>query len=176
MPAQKLEDLIVQQIAAIGKDRKLQAETLRQVRRLAREQTAALTAEEKQLRAQLDMAKAETSGLLNALAGGEVSGAAISDRLGELEQTTATVERRLAEVEQEKAAADQTNLDPDDLAGALSLFDPVWEVLFPAERERIIHLLIDQIEFNGQTNALAITFHPTGIKALAGEMAQEVAT
>jgi len=53
-------------------------------------------------------------------------------------------------------------------------FMPVWNELFPPERERIIRLLIEGIVFNAQTGEVAITFRPSGIQALAKE-AEEAA-
>lgn len=171
--AHKLEQLIVQQIRVIGQDKKLQAETMKQVRRASRERRASLGAEEKSLRSNREKVQAEITGLLKALASGQTNGPAISGRLSDLEEQAAKLGQRLAEVERERQAADQTNIDPNDLASALSLFDPIWEVLFPAEQARIIELLIQQIEYNGKSGKLAVTFHPTGIKALAGEVNQE---
>lgn len=171
--AHKLEHLIVQQIRVIGQDKKLQAETMKQVRRAARERRASLTAEEKTLRSRREKVQAETNGLLKALADGTTNGPAISGRLSDLEEQAAKLDQRLTEVERERQAANQSNLDPNDLATALSLFDPVWDVLFPTEQARIIELLIREIEYNGKTGKLAITFHQTGIKALAGEVNQE---
>jgi site-specific DNA recombinase len=174
MSAHKLEHLIVEQIRVIGQDKKLQAETMKQVRRATRERRASLGAEEKTLRSSREKVQAETNGLLKALADGTTNGPAISGRLSDLEEQAAKLNQRLAEIERERQAADESTLDPNDLASALSLFDPVWNVLFPSEQARIIELLIRQIEYNGKTDKLAITFHQTGIKALAGEVNQEV--
>ncbi len=171
LSAHALEQAIVDQIRVIGQDPKLQAATLKEVHRAAREQRAALDAEEKSLRGKLDAAESEKTGLLRALAGGEASGAAISDRLGDLEDRTATLAVRLAEIDRERAGVDRATVDPAEWTTALNLFDPVWDVLFPAEQARIIELLIDRIEYDGATDRLAVTFHPTGIKALAEEVA-----
>jgi len=62
-------------------------------------------------------------------------------------------------------------VDPEELTTVLGLFDPVWDVLHAPERARIIELLIDRIEYDGAADRLAVTFHPTGIKALAKEVA-----
>ena len=35
----------------------------------------------------------------------------------------------------------------------------------------MLNLLIERIEFDGQTGDASITFHPTGIKTLADELA-----
>jgi len=171
--AHKLEQLIIDQIRVIGKDKKLQAETTKQVRRATRERRASLGAEEKSLRSSREKVQTETTGLLKALAGGQATGPSISNRLSDLEEQAAKLDQRLADVERERQVADQSNLDPNDLASALSLFDPIWDVLFPAEQARIIELLIRQIEYNGKSGKLAVTFHPTGIKALAGEVNRE---
>ena len=171
--AHHLEHLVFQQIKVIGQDPALQAETLRQVGKVAREQNAMLAAESRRLRAAKEKVDAETTGLLKALAGGEVSGTAISGRLVELETQTTTLATRLAEIEREREAADSATLDTSDLATTLGLFDPIWDVLFPAEQARIVELLIRQIDYNGKSGKLAITFHPTGVKALAREITQE---
>ncbi len=73
-------------------------------------------------------------------------------------------------IERERLAAEQATLDPNDLASALGLFDPIWDVLFPAEQARIIEHLIRQIVYNGKRGDLDITFHPVGIKSLAEEV------
>ena len=62
-------------------------------------------------------------------------------------------------------------IDPDDLAKALADFDGIWEVLLPQERRRVIQLLIQQVDYDGGTQALGITFQPTGIRSLVGETA-----
>jgi len=171
LPAHQLEQAIVDQIRVIGRDPKLQAATLKEVRRAVRETRAALDAEERSLSGKLDKAETEKAGLLRALAGGEASGAAISGRLADLEDRTATLTVRLAEINRERAAVERAVVDPDDLTTALGLFDPVWEVLHAPERARIIELLIDRIVYDGASDRLAVTFHPIGIKALAEEVA-----
>ncbi|MBU8913314.1 MAG: recombinase family protein [Spirochaetales bacterium] len=172
IPANDLEHLIVQQIRVIGSDPKLQAATIKQVRKTAREQKTALDSESKRLRSSREKIGKETAGLLQALAGGEATGASISGRLAQLEEQATKLDTRLAEIERERRVAEQSTLDLNDLTSALSLFDPIWDVLFPAEQTRIIELLIRQIEYNGKSGKLAITFHPTGIKSLANEMVQ----
>ncbi|MBE0566067.1 MAG: recombinase family protein [Krumholzibacteria bacterium] len=163
LPAQKLEQLVVDQIRGIGTDPKLQAETLRQVRRTAKEQATALAAEEKSLRKKLDAAKAEEAGLVKALGRGEVAAGAVSLRLAQLEDEASRLATRLAEIAQERAAAADAALCQEDLTAALGLFDPVWDALYPAERARIIELLVERVEVDGEAGTLGVTFHPTGI-------------
>ena len=65
-------------------------------------------------------------------------------------------------------AHDQT-IDTKDLTTAIAHFDPIWDVLLHRERVRIVRLLIQQVDFDGQTGTMGITFQPSGIKALMAE-------
>ena len=59
-------------------------------------------------------------------------------------------------------------LNPDELAGAVEAFDPVWDSLPPTYKARLVHLLVERIEYDGQNESIAITFHQAGIKTFAG--------
>lgn len=48
-------------------------------------------------------------------------------------------------------------------------FDPVWDVLFPREKRRILRLLIERVEWDRQAGAIDIVFKPAGTKMLAAE-------
>ena len=66
-----------------------------------------------------------------------------------------------------------STIDARDLAEAISLFDPIWEVLYPAEQSRIIELLIKRVDHDGATGTLGIEFHPVGVKLLAAELGHD---
>lgn len=53
----------------------------------------------------------------------------------------------------------------------MAVFDPVWDSLTPREQARVIHLLVERVDYDGATGKIAITFHPSGIKMLADELA-----
>lgn len=172
IPAQKLEELIVDQIKAIGQDRELQHQVVKEAQEIQAKQIAALEADQRRHEKKLTRVRAETTGLLQALAKGDVQGHAISDRLVELEARSGKLGQKVSQVAAEIETLTQSSINPQHLTEALSLFDPIWDVLYPVEQARIIELLIRQIELDGSTYKLAITFRPTGIKSLAGEMAQ----
>jgi site-specific DNA recombinase len=75
--------------------------------------------------------------------------------------------------EQIKGITDQL-IPEDEATKALSAFDPVWETLTPNEQARVIELLVEKVEYDGRDGNVAVTVHPTGIKALADEWAQRV--
>jgi hypothetical protein len=55
------------------------------------------------------------------------------------------------------------------VAAALRAIDPLWEELFPAEKERIVHLLVESAVV--RPDSLTIRLRPTGLMNLAAELA-----
>ena len=60
-------------------------------------------------------------------------------------------------------------VDADEVAEACSRFDPLWETLTAREQARILHLLVERVDYDGASGTVSITFRPTGIKTLADE-------
>ncbi len=46
----------------------------------------------------------------------------------------------------------------------------MWGALFPREQARILRLLVERVGYDGGAGTLAITFRPSGIKALAQDV------
>ena len=81
--------------------------------------------------------------------------------------------RRQAEMRQQILAMEGNDIDENDLRNALSLFDPVWEQLFPKEQARILNQLIQRIDYDGGEGTLEITFRDAGIKILREELEED---
>lgn len=166
--AQRLEDIVVGQIRTIGQDRDLQRETVRQVAELRAAKRPALMSEQKRLRTRLEKVRGQLRQLVDALATGD-HGATVAARIASLEEHAGKVERRLVEIAQELAALDAGTVDEADLAKALAMFTPIWDMLYPVEQARVIQLLVERIEHDPAAGKLAVTFAPAGVRALAGE-------
>ena len=69
-----------------------------------------------------------------------------------------------------KAAEMGELVDEKEVARALALFDPVWETLSPREQVRVIRLLVQRVDYDGEMGTVSVTFHPAGIKTLADEL------
>ena len=65
-------------------------------------------------------------------------------------------------------------VDEREVEAALSVFDPVWDTLSPREQARIIHLLVERVDYDGKHGTVSVTFRPNGIKTLAQQI-EEVA-
>ena len=59
------------------------------------------------------------------------------------------------------------------LASNRSLESRLQPALTLSEQSRLLHLLIERVDFDGRTDDISITFHPTGIKTLADELAEK---
>jgi site-specific DNA recombinase len=101
---------------------------------------------------------------------GQTPTAILLDQLYTIEAQIAETNRQLSEAQHEIAALSSRSITVDDFRSALELFDPVWEVLYPTERVRILRLLIEKVDLDSDNGRVGITFHPAGIAMLKDEM------
>jgi len=90
-------------------------------------------------------------------------------KLAEARERLTTLERRQREVGERQAALDNQDVDPADVGRALAQFMDIWEVLLTPERERVVRLLIDRVDYTGASGELKIMFPATGAKVLASD-------
>jgi site-specific DNA recombinase len=67
-------------------------------------------------------------------------------------------------------ALHQERLDEAAATEALSGLVPAWEAMTPDEQARVVHLLVSRVDYDGQHGKASITFHPLGLKTLAGDL------
>ncbi len=77
--------------------------------------------------------------------------------------------------EKEEGRRNEAEFDrsEDEARAALASFDSVWPTLPPQEQMRILDLVVQRVDYDGGKETVAITFHPTGFEALAGELAAQ---
>lgn len=161
IPAQEIEDFVVDRIACIGRDEGL-VERIEQKARLQREERlSALEAEkaqiEKSLRHQAKLV-AGIVGLPNA-----------AKRLADLEDQIRAGEARMAEMAGEVAGLGDFDVTRQEITGVLADFRTLFDSLTPAYRARALSLLVEQVTYNREKGTVSISFHPSGIKTLAEE-------
>ncbi|GAA4440288.1 recombinase family protein [Bremerella cremea] len=164
IPAGEIERFIVDEIKAIGRDPQVIEATLKEARIQAENQSQRLTVERNDLRGELREAHAELSRVAATVGPGDARLANAHDRIGD-------AERRLTEVENQLAMHACDLIDEAEVTSALADFDAVWQCLEPHEQIRIVELLIERIEYDGEAGDVSITFRPSGIRTLASELA-----
>ena len=169
VPAGEIERFVVEQIRCIGRDPALVQETFAQASTQASSRLAELEAERRRLERDVARWTNEMPLLLEEVGRGG-SGSATA-RLADLQERLRTAERRAAEIQEEVLALGREQVSEDEVAAALAGFDPLWSALSPREQARVIHLLVERVDYDGAAQTVSVTFHPSGIQALADEVA-----
>jgi len=169
VPAGEIERFVVEQIKGIGKDPTVLAATLRQARGQGQSSLAELEAEERRLQRELARHNADLRKLASGVKNGEKAG-----ELANLQDRIRAAEQRTTEVREQIVALSGEMVDEREVEAALSVFDPVWDTLSPREQARIIHLLVERVDYDGKHGTVSVTFRPNGIKTLAQQI-EEVA-
>ncbi len=175
MAVGELEGFVVDRIHETGRDPRLVRETISAARKELLDRRPKLDRELKDLAKTERKLATERRNLLDAVAGNGSRSPGVFEKLGEVEAEFDTVTRQLEQLRAELAALNQQAIDEKDLRAALASFEPVWQELFPAERARILQLLIEQVSYNAEAGEVAITFRPGGVRALAREDGRETA-
>jgi site-specific DNA recombinase len=166
IPAPEIERFVVDQVRSIGRDSTLLAETLKEARTAGRARIKELEAEERGLKRDFKRHSRE----LRELAGRLATNGTATDRMADLQDRIRAAEQRATQVREELIALGRQVVDEREVAKALTLFDPVWETLAPREQARIVRLLVQRVEYDGEKSTVSVTFHPAGIKTLADEL------
>jgi site-specific DNA recombinase len=161
IPAAEIEAFVLQRIASIGNDPALAEEVARKARTQFEEQTVALQAERETLKHSLrDQAR---------VVAGTVGEPDASRRLADLQDQLRAGENRLMAIATELAALGDGRIDEADVAAALGQFNETVDALTPAERARLVELLVERVIYDRAKGTVAITFRPTGIKSISEE-------
>jgi site-specific DNA recombinase len=169
IPAQPIEQLVVEQIQRLGREPLVLEAMLTQVRQEDEARVAEWESERVGLERDLLRGQGEVRKLLAEVSAGASGGAAVT-RLAQLQARLAQVEQRLARRRGQMEALQQERLDQAAVNEALSGLLPAWETMTPDEQARVVRLLVARVDYDGKRGEASITFQPLGLKTLANEM------
>jgi site-specific DNA recombinase len=162
--AGEIEQAIYDRIRMIGRDPVLVQETIAAARKQLTDEIEQLEADVNVAERRLARLRDERQTLLETIGRGGTVAARAAERLdqvaGEISGKTSSVSALRRQV----ADLSAQEIDEEDLTTVLGKLDPIWDVLLPRERTRIIRLLIKLVDFDGEK--IGMTFHPSGIKTL----------
>ena len=164
LPAAEIERMVVEQLRALVADPAFIENVLSEARSQVEAEAKALKAERSQAECDLARYHKEVASLA-----GEAAARGTSARLADLVTRIAEGERTLAELRERGDAAAARVVNEDALAEAVRAFDPVWEAMTPKEQTRVVRLLVQRVEYDGNTGMVSIILHPEGIRTLAKE-------
>ena len=159
LPAQEIEDFVVEQIRQLANNPEMVERVFAEAEKQRKANIPRLKAEHKRLHRERQHKQERIKELVGAVGKSSESISSLTESLHELESAVVRIDRRLAEIQTELDAINHTTIDRDDLAAALSAFGPVWEELYPAEKTRIVNLLIERVSYNALTDKINILFN-----------------
>jgi len=170
VPAIRIEEFVINQIRAIGKDTDVRRGTLGQALAQVATEKRVLAREAKRLTKETTRVRSEVGKLVDAAAkssGG--ANQALLDRLAKDQERLNALERRSSEIGEQQANLEAIRIDEQELGRVLERFDPIWDVLLTPEKERILRLLIETIDYDGATGMLSFVFRLPGVASLIAE-------
>jgi site-specific DNA recombinase len=163
VPAHEMDGFVVSQLRALGSDPDLQRATIEAAKGARTARLADLRAQIKEGRADARRLEAERTALQDR------HGPDVARRVAEIDDAHQRATEATQAAQGEAQALSAATLRKADLRAALEAFVPVWEHLFPAERRRVISLLIERVVYDAAAGELTIDYRPGGIRALAQE-------
>lgn len=170
VPAGTIEDFVVKHIRAIAADPVMLTRVVEILQQQDSKRIPALEKELAQLTVEHQRCRQEGRRVLQA-AGGERAHRSdmITKRIAELNERASQLEQRIAELSDELDTVQRKTVSAAEVQRAVTLFDPVWDMLLVRERYRILHLLLELVVYDGATGDLELAFYPLGITSLATE-------
>ncbi|MCC6678164.1 MAG: recombinase family protein [Phycisphaerales bacterium] len=163
IPAEQIEAFVVDRLRAVVRDPGVLSATLDRVRQRQQERVD-------DLQHQLDELLARRTRLDAAIR------AAVTTPVSTAELARLHEELREVELAAEDARGGVDRLSGErvtkaELDAAMGAFDGLWAGMAPAERARLVRLLVQRVEYDGGAGEVSITFRPAGIRSLEGASA-----
>jgi len=166
VPAGQIEQAVFEYLRGLFADPEMVTRTFRATQDGVEEERRGLVKGREAIQRRLaDLRKA--IGRLVRAADGAAEGA-ISEELRHLNEEHAEAEERLRKAENALARQGEDRPTEQDVAAALKTIDPLWAELFPAEKERIVRLLVESVTL--RPDGLTVRLRPAGLMALASEV------
>jgi site-specific DNA recombinase len=154
-----VEAAVVERIRALARDPAL----LDEVVRAAHAEVAAQRADLRRDAQRSGTAAARLQGEIDDLVAHGADVPELRQRLEELRQAHDAAAGRATTAKDALAALRACVMDEAALRRAIESVAPCWEALFPAERARLIRLLVERVSVDARTGEVDIAFHPGGV-------------
>jgi len=159
LPAQEIEDFVVEQIRKLANDPEMVDQIFAEAEKQRKANIPRLKTEQKRLQRERQHKQERIKELVAAIGRSPESISTLTKSLHELESVVARIDQRLAEIQTELDALNRTTIDKNDVNKALKAFGPVWEELYPAEKIRVVNLLVERVEYGNKSEKIEILFN-----------------
>ncbi len=170
VPAGDVEQAVTEQLRSILSSPEMVAATLFAAREQSQERVRQLTDQRREVEAALAGLRQETRELM---AAGNSESATVSTRMAELASEMEQKELALRALSREIEAL-SPRISEAEMIEALGSLDPMWQELFPAEKERIVRLLVSRVDV--RVDGLEVQLRADGLESLALELRSDEKT
>jgi site-specific DNA recombinase len=167
LPAQEIEDFVVEQIRKLARDPDLARQVFQEASRQQQSSIPLLKAERTRLQRERQHQAQEIKRLVTVIGAADRPSPSVTERLSQLEESVATIDRRLGEIDSELHSIAQSTIDPGHVAATLAEFTELWDVLYPQEKTRIVHLMVERVVYGGDDDGIQLIFRSQCPRALA---------
>lgn len=161
LPAMELEQFVIQEIHTLIKDEVLLHEVVHEAQKKLRAEISGFERSLKNLDQEIH-ALARQIGEL-------ASQGDAADQIEVLQADLRDKEQAKSRLHDQIIRARRRLLDDKTLTGTMKEFEPVWKSLRPTEQERLVHLLVEQIEYDSANDNVSITFNSAALGSAAPE-------
>ena len=169
VPQAPIEAAVVEHIMAVGRDPTLVADAVKAAHAEVAARRTELAQDARRFGLEVQQQKVGRDALVEAITRQDGDVPELRQRLAVIREALQAAQVRAKAVREELAGLKASVVSDDDLRRAIESFAPVWAELFPAERARLIGLLVERVTLDARTGELAITLHADGIAELANQ-------
>jgi site-specific DNA recombinase len=161
VPANEVEQFVIERIKGIGRDPRLIEATVREARREVSVQIKSLESERatlvrEQRRLHSELRRATESAKPD-----------MTSHVADVNERLRASENRLTDVRASLADLEGELVDEAEVTKALAEFNALWNALAPREQSQLVRAVIQRVEYDGRAGNVRIVFHPTGLRGLS---------
>jgi site-specific DNA recombinase len=167
VPAGEMEKFVVSQIRSLGTDPTFVDTVLEQISSVENAELDSLRDQERIAEKEVRQCEAEIHRLANC--------PEQAHRLAAAQEHQRIATERLDAVRHEIRDCERVPPDEAVVRQALRDFDPVWNALAPREQHRVLNLLVQRVDYNGESGSVEITFEPDGFDVFLEQFSERQA-
>ena len=173
IPAMELETFAVNQIKCVARDEAMVEQVVKDCQGEHQEARKRIEQELQTIQQTKSRLQAEMGTLLNATTTTTEECTDNTRNLARIGEEIHLAELQASASREALQQLEDTRLNEASIKEALHAFDPIWKQIPPAERQELMGLLIERIDFKG--DALTIDFKSTGIQSLVKQIQEGAA-
>ena len=167
VPAGDIENAVMLQVRRVFQAPEVLIEALATIQKQEREDRGRLAAERHAIEEEIATTRANASRLIKSQIGENGSNGFVSEELDGLERQVDDLNSRLRLASEELGMLERRPTTEAALAKELQVLDHIWDELFPAERSRLIWLVVDSLTVN--PDGLVLVLRADGLTSLVAE-------